>query len=92
MPDPHILKTYCQANPGTRFARRTWMEGDRAYAEVRIIHADGRKVEVGTNRLSSEQDVLDTCSEMAIGELAPAKTDFMSGWNHARANEGARGL
>lgn len=67
--DDTPIRTFAKER-GLSYRWRTWMEGERAYAEIEVKR-DGEVIySVANNRLSSEQDVLDNVMRWAIEDIS----------------------
>ncbi len=81
--DDSLIRDHAQQR-SLSFRWRTWSEGERAFARIEIWH-EGKKIyAIGSNGLTSEQDVLDLVMGWAIKHTGgEAKHGTLAGWSHS---------
>lgn len=80
--DDTIIRTFTKER-GLTFRWRTWMEADRAYADIEVRDGETILYTARNNCLSDEQHVLDNLMRWAIEHIADKPHYVISGWAHS---------
>lgn len=82
--DDSLFRTFAEER-GLTFRWRTWMEGNRAYANIEVRKGGETVYTVRNNCLSDEQYVLDNVMRWAIEHFTDKPEYVISGWDHAKS-------